>query len=456
MKAIKTMNNLVRISLLVVGLCFFSSLGAIGRPALNEEIAQKEMNDIYNLIKEHLSEDPTLALKFTEELTTLADKENNDLFLAKASNLRGYILKNQLEYKAAMRNFYEALSYIPDQDKYRTYIYSNIGWTYTLMERYEEAILFLTKAMKISIAHDNFIRESILGTMANTYIHSEQFEKALELLYDRINKSQTREDLMIAHGNLGYYFLVKNELDSASFHLEKSKEHSVGSKYFNQSYVQANLLSNMGHLALKRGELNMAQSYLEECYNLSDKLNIGITIEESLEGLTQIFLDKNDAHKYHEYSQKFLAFRDQKKEQLENYYIYELDRKEKELADQKEEQQAIVVENEKEKTNMILLVAILTTALVLSLTFGYFLIKQRSRIITNPYTGQKINLGPFLKYLNHHGYDINQISTILEKDAEFWLEYDPNGNIQGAEILKRLENFEKLSKAFKEISEPSS
>jgi len=447
------MNKLLYTSRIIFGLFLFCfSIPNIGLAQADSKVPQNELNDTYQLIKSTLSKNPALALKFAEKLIDIADQEKDHSFLAKAYNLRGYILTDQLEFKGAMRNYYEALKHTSTQDKYNIYIYSNIGWTYTLLERYEDALQYLLKAQQLSKSHNDFLRRPILGTMGLTYLYQKDFSESLTLLNQRLSESLTVDGKLISHLNLGYYYLIKNELDSADFHLTKTQLLSANVSDFGNSYSHANLLSNLGHLALKNDNLKKAQKYLETTHELSENLNLGLTIDESLDGLLKIFLKTNDVDNYHKYSQKLLKFRDQKKAQLEDYYIFELERKEKQLAEQKLQ----VSNKEIEKNNVIWVAIILSITLILTLVFGFLLFRQRSRIITNPYTGKKINLSPFLKYLNHYGYDLNQISTILEKDAEFWLDYNPNDDVKGEEILRRLENFEKLSRAFKEISEPSS
>ncbi|MTI29779.1 tetratricopeptide repeat protein [Xanthovirga aplysinae] len=411
---------------------------------------EEKMSQTYALARKHISDNPALALNFSEKLNTLATKAGDSSYLAKAYLLTGFIFKDQLEFKAAINNLGKALELVPENSSLAVYICSNLGWTYNLMGDNENALKYSLKSIEIN-KYLGIESNDLENTLGLIYLDQGQFDKAFNIFQESIRKAKSNKDILEAEGNLGWYYLVLEELDSAQYYLDRSFELFKTSNNYNRTYVEANLLSNFGHLALKKGNLDEAQRYLEDCYNLSAKFNIGITLKESLEGLTKIFLAKNDAHKYHEYSQKYLTFRNNKKEQLEEYYLSELERKEGELADQK----LVVANVEGQKTNLLWIGAIILTAFLLTVLYGFLLFRQRSRVITNPYTGEKIDLSPLLKYLNQNGYDLKKISNTLEKDAEFWLDYDPKKDLEGEVILKRLENFERLSKAFKGISQPA-
>jgi len=355
---LKMKKKILLISLLIISCLIF------------EAKCKEDKNTLDNLFQSaasHISEHPEVALGFGSQLIEDARRAGNNYWMAKGLNLKGYILKNQRIYKEAMVYFQEALGYASDSS-FRAIIYANMAWTYHLMTgRKDEAFYHINRAVALSVGGE---KVEILGSQGSIYLQNFETDSALIYLEKSYEISHSDEEKAISACDLGYFYLMTQDLPKADFYLDEAfrrNENSSSSSFYKSNYIKAQINANRGHLSYLRGSFDQAIDYLEIANKISRQQKIGNALEESTELLKNVYLARDDSRKVNQFGVELNEITKKNMAQQATVSEYLLEQKNAALL----ENEKTLLEKEKTKSRLILIVF----ASVVLLIVGFFVIR---------------------------------------------------------------------------------
>lgn len=216
--------------------------------------------------------DPDLSLKYAEELITLAQSENNNLYL-----YRGYLRKADNHKKSgdleialeACFNSLEAASeaeYTAGEGA----AYLSIADTYSIMENYDNAEDYYQKAIEIlRISKDSISLASALLNAGDAYFNNKKYGAALQNFEE---SGQIFEEVNYPIGtayNLGNVGMVYAEQGNDQL-AEQNINHAIEILEQLEDYYPISVyLTYMSDIYSRKNDLNTALTYAERSLDLA-------------------------------------------------------------------------------------------------------------------------------------------------------------------------------------------
>jgi len=275
---------------------------------------------------------------------TLGDQRG----IAELKNTSGIVSAASGEYQEGLSFFLEAKQlYETLGDKGgAANTLNNIGFTYCSMGKPSESLDYFNKSLQISRQlGTEQLTATVLTSIGEAYAQMGQNRQALE------------------------YF-------SQSLGIDQTQDNSMGTAY--------NLIQ-MGKCKRRLGQYQEARQLLERALEISRKIKIKNEIKSAAKELFEIFEILGDPQKALDYYREYKNIDEEiyneisRKKMLENQTLYDTDRKKKELALLKKNQQIQQLELEKQKTfmNSVLFIALVILLLFL-VTCALYRLKARA------------------------------------------------------------------------------
>ena len=145
-------------------------------------------------------------------------------------------------YKDAIEEFNKALKIQPENIK--TLI--NLGWSYVLSEKFEEAESIFEKASQLE--KENVY---VLNGLASTYFNRGKIDESITAFTRVIELSNDSDVLYFAYNNLGHLYIIKNDYETAIKKIQKAiavfpdrieGHFNLGNIYYNLGLYNESLL----------------------------------------------------------------------------------------------------------------------------------------------------------------------------------------------------------------------
>jgi|GEM_PF-740413 len=307
---------------------------------LNALKAGDEKAELYSLYlmgvcNELISNYPE-AMKYLSESIKLSTMLGDKKKIADSLNTIGIIHDNLGNYSSALKTYFKALKMYEEikEISSKAIILSNIGLVYTNIHDYVNAIKFYSDANELAESLND--TESLLVTYINiglTHRLVEDFEKAKDHLLKGLNLAKKVNDKL--RGSLAL-----TELGDVEAALGYNKQayvyynEALDIKYeLNDKKGIASVLSVIGLLQLKDGNIESAKHNIMLGLGISEEIGVTKTIYELHELLSQVYEKENKPEL------AFYHFKIAHEKQLE-YISEESDVKTKNLAIQNEVENA--------------------------------------------------------------------------------------------------------------------
>ncbi|MDM1553103.1 MULTISPECIES: tetratricopeptide repeat protein [Chryseobacterium] len=197
------------------------------------------------------------ALKYFEK-----NKNENQEGISYVNSVIGSVYIDQEEYLKAIEflkktiNYFEKKKNLTGNDQYTlSMVYSNCGSSYLLLKKYPEAVSYFNKALALSKALGDYATTSIiLNKLAQVKMEEKEFEESDPLL---------RKALETDNGELS----------------------------------KANTYINLGDLYYRKKEFKKSESFLEEGFSISKKINNLQLQEKSSNLLFKVYKENNNFKK---------------------------------------------------------------------------------------------------------------------------------------------------------------
>ena len=164
-----------------------------------------------------------LFLLFVSFLSAKNDTPSLSMHTYKKLTAVDDLIKNKQMFKAE-EMLHVLLNNLPDNKTDRAYIFNSAGMYYLQLDDYKKARKFLLEAYNENALSDEYMLQ-LTELIANLYMHSEEFKKAVEF-YERYIKIKPLAEKRIIYGcSVGYYNLEKFEMLTSliSKHLKRFK-----------------------------------------------------------------------------------------------------------------------------------------------------------------------------------------------------------------------------------------
>ena len=390
-------------------------------------VTQFYSQDVTDLNEKAMSvykENQSKAILQLTKALTIAEKNNNKELISRTKNNLGIVYRDLGEFEKAKKLSIQAL----ENTKNATLIASinvNIGACNRKLGLYEEAIKNYIKSLKIYESQNNLDKiATVNNNIAIVYSYLnlnkkslEYYEKAIKVFEELDNKkgiSQAYNNIAIVYANQGkldealtnfryslwlernlkdkkgiaeslnnvgsvHYYLGK--IDSAVYYFKQSAdvERSIG----NFAGVSASY-NNIAQVFIENNQLKKSKKYIDSAYLIARKYKTSDDIEASLLNYTDYYEKKGDYKKSLDSYKKFAFFKDSisKKSNLNTIQEietkYQTAKKEKEIAEQKEQilEQQLAIKNRNLYT-LLLASALLILAIVFYAIFKRNQLKRK-------------------------------------------------------------------------------
>ena len=333
-----------------------------------KKILAQQFSDIGTvyLLKGELLQSKKFYLKSLELRKVLKDTIGSAKILG---NLAG-LYQRQQKLDTAMIYSIKAMKILENKGfkNNATLIKSNIASMYMDLKAYDKALTYLKDILEYQTqTKDYFFKANTLSNIGNAYLlkfDTLQAIKHYELAIDYSNKSENNQTKSVAFSNLGNIFSAKNNSKKAINYFNQSLKIR---KELNSDYDLASIKMSLGMEYLRTGDVKKAKDKFLECLFYFEDKEIKDKLIPLYSSLSVVYAYENNVSKVRFYSDKYsnlnsiYTSENQIKKISEIETKYETEKKEKEIAQQKEQ----LLENEIKIKNRNLYAILLLSALII-------------------------------------------------------------------------------------------
>jgi len=279
---------------------------------------------------------------------------DNKYLLCRIYLQMGIFYEDRAVYNLAFENYMNALHIFEQTGDTVQIIYTMnyIAGIYSKTNDLDKAFAYLFDALEIAeTANDSKRSVMLINNIADIYSIREQRKKAMEM-YKKALKINIRDShfewATINNQNIAKEYVYLEELDSAEIYLQKSL---CLTKLFNNNFIDASILFQLGNLYTKRNELVKAEEYLYKADSIASKYQLIEILVNTKKWYAELYHKLNNYSKeakylreYKTYSDSLLSDKNTKLlTELKFKYNYEKKQKQQELKNQRTKYLSIMV-----------------------------------------------------------------------------------------------------------------
>ncbi|GJM30621.1 MAG: hypothetical protein DHS20C17_32560 [Cyclobacteriaceae bacterium] len=258
---------------------------------------QQRVDQLNQLFKNTLNQDPIAALEYTKEGLEIADSLGYDKGIAYALNNLGVVqnrignLDKALEYFFKSRRLHQAVN---NQDGLSATL-NNIGTVYSAKKDFDKALQYFLDAYRIIENLQDTIR--IIGSLNNIgNIHLAKNEDQLAMDYYKgslvlYNHLKDRYQVFDPHSNIGNIFFKKQQYDSALYYYKQSLSIENANNNLNG---QAQALHQLGVTYSQLGQYSLAVNYLTDALEIAQSTNSKPQLMDIYRSLSETYFDQRN------------------------------------------------------------------------------------------------------------------------------------------------------------------
>lgn len=234
----------------------------------------------------------------------LAEKSNNQNYVAKSLNSLGIAYLNKSDFKNSLQYFLEALRMNEKSGDERNLAsnLNNIGTAYIHLEDYDKALEYLYKSLELAIKTNNLKHQAAIQLNIGDIFKSKgDLDKGLWYLFKSKNISEELKDEMgmsEVYYNIGLNYYMRNNLDTAKLYYNNSLEIK---KRLGDNIGITYPLVGLAHIYYSLNDFETAFVYASEGYKSAIESDAFMEISESAGILHSIYAKKNNFQRAYEY-----------------------------------------------------------------------------------------------------------------------------------------------------------
>ncbi len=237
-----------------------------------------------------------------------------------------------LNYKAG--NYEEALNYfqqstcIYEDEKKCARAFDGIGMVYRALKRYDKALYYKKKALKIREENKDFkgIQQS-LNNISNVYNKLGDYKKSFEYIFRALKMAEELKDnkaLSIIYNNIGELHRELKEYNKALNYYKKSL---ILSNKSNDKVNTSITLFNIGLVNKVKKNYQEALNSCLESYEIIKHLKSGSLLMNIVEAISELYEDSQDFKKALQFRKKYIKIRSKMFDEDSSKMIAEMDAK---------------------------------------------------------------------------------------------------------------------------------
>lgn len=399
---------------------------------------QKKVDQLNELFKNSLNQDPFQALEYTKAALEIADSLNYDRGIAYALNNLGVIqnrignLDKALDYFFQSRRLHQAIA---NQDGLAAAL-NNIGTVYSSKKHFDKALEYFLSAYRIIEQSGDTSR--IIGSLNNIgNVHLARNEDQVALDYYKVSLALyyglgNRYQVFDPHTNVGNIFFRGKQYDSAIFYYRQSLSVEEG----NENLAgQAQALDHLGVTYEQLGQHSTAIDYLVNALEIAQSINSKPLLMDIYKSLSDTYFNKRDWLLAKDYLLLYGMVKDSIYNEDSNRRISELERS-FEMEQQNQQIELLKKESEiqqlqlKNNRNSILAI-VFGSAVLFGLVIFYYLKNQANQKTRELLASKNREITESI----HYAQSVQ--SAILDKDSisrsfpESFILYKPKDIVSG-------------------------
>lgn len=307
--------------------------------------------------------------------------------LGRAHSIKGELYQKKSDFQLSIANYLKAID-LGKQNNFLPILasaYNGLGITYYMMQDYEQAEVYIRKALDVKMKQKDYVYYAIIASnLAALLVFEGKNEEALKLLKKSENvvlQAKLPEYLPNIYNSIGaIYYQMKNAPDSALHYYQKSIALAETYK------VQQNMVTgyhNLGHLQLEKKQFDSALQNLKIAEKLATSMKSAPLILRTAQTLGEIYeaMGKYDlALEYKKREQELSKeiFDSERQKSIEELQI-QYETAEKDRINQEQKGKLLESELKAKKTTIRFYILIFSVilVLVLSLSMIYFYYQRR-------------------------------------------------------------------------------
>ena len=321
------------------------------------------------------------AFYFFDKASSLSlktdSKTNEALVYLKKANT--YMFQGNLD--ESLKNHFEGIKYLESvQDEKRLIAaYANASAVFGQLDDYDKQIVYLKKSLAVT-PEDNYKDLALsYGDIGLTFLNKRSYEEAFVNFKKSDSISKLTEsptlDFFVTR-NWGEYYGFIDNCTKAIPYFERALQLA---RAYNYTYYEKDLILNLGECHMNTGNLNTAETYLQEAYNVGKKLGVIEIPKKALILLSELNGKRRNYEKANQYLKEHITLKDSLINDTHVKNINELEAKyESEKKDKEILAQNLALEKSQSKTQIM---TILIITLLLASILLWFLFQQRQKRI---------------------------------------------------------------------------
>jgi len=239
----------------------------------------------------------------------------------------GFLNYKAGNYESALNYFQQSTRVFGDLSKSAT-AFDGIGTIYRILKRYDKALYYKKKALKIWEENKDFkgIQRS-LNNISNVYNKLGDYKKSFEYIFRALNMAEELKDnkaLSIIYNNIGELHRELKEYDKALHYYKKSL---ILSNKSNDKGDIAVTLFNIGLVNKVKKNYHEALNSCLESYEMIKHLKSGTLLMNILKAISELYEDSQDFKKALQFRKKCIKIRSKMFDEDSSRIIAEMDAK---------------------------------------------------------------------------------------------------------------------------------
>lgn len=277
-------------------------------------LAQTSIDSLLNVGNFELYENPNKAINIGIKI--LNAKECTDEFEIEALLLISTAYSSKRNYEKSLSYATKALNVLPqiNDDAFKVRVYNRIGLQYQQLKMYDNALLYLDKALQIATASkqkENFDKLIGFNYAGRGFIYREQmscdiaqnyFNKSLYYFKRNLKAPLMNANLSIISYNKGNCFIASNQIDSAKISFNQAIDFS---KKIEANSLEAFAYKGLAEVHTSEGNYSLAIKQLTDALKIAEKVGDLVLNEGIYKGLADNYLAVNNHKLYHKYVLKY-------------------------------------------------------------------------------------------------------------------------------------------------------
>lgn len=309
-------------------------------------------------------------------------ESNDENEIASSLNRLGLIYEAKGEYQQASKFFLESLQIFEKTENQKgiANVYNNLGIINDRLQNFTKSQQYYNSALKIYQKEKDKLGEAnVLNNIATAYTDLQNYDTAL--IYAKkslviLKEIKATPQIATSYNNIGALYSFKELYDSALFYMKKSLAINTT---LDSKMGKANDYMEIANILFKQQKHEEALNYYFMVLDISQKTGSKLKIIQTLQKISKTYEKTNDFKKALEFSYKYIQLKDSILNAEMEYEIsklqlkYDTEKKDKEI-------KLLMKDAQIRRNFVILLIAIITGLLVISIMF-FYLFKTKTKLL---------------------------------------------------------------------------